>query len=46
VSAVLSEIIAEAAQMEARDRVFKEFGAGVELTERNVERWLKKLGAT
>jgi hypothetical protein len=45
VSAVLSEIVAEAAQMEARDRVFKEFGDGVELSERSIDRWLKKLGA-
>jgi predicted transcriptional regulator len=45
VSAVLSEIVAEAAQMEARDRVLKELGDGVVISEREVERWLKKLGA-
>jgi tRNA1(Val) A37 N6-methylase TrmN6 len=45
VSAVLSEIVAEAAQMEARDRALAELGANVEISERDVERWLRKLGA-
>jgi vacuolar-type H+-ATPase subunit E/Vma4 len=45
VSSVLSEIVVEAAQLEARDRVLEELGAGIEIPEREVERWLKKLGA-
>jgi hypothetical protein len=44
-SSVLSEIVVEAAQLEARDRALAELGAGVEIPEREVERWLKKLGA-
>lgn len=44
-SSVLSEIIAEAAQQEARERVLDELGAGVDIPEREVQRWLKKLGA-
>lgn len=44
-SAVLSEIVAEAARQDARDRVLDELGAGVEIPEREVRRWLKKLGA-
>lgn len=44
-SAVLSEIVVEAAQQEARDRLLEELGAGVEIPEREVKRWLKKLGA-
>jgi vacuolar-type H+-ATPase subunit E/Vma4 len=44
-SSVLSEIVVEAAQLEARDRVLEELGAGIEIPEREVERWLKKLGA-
>jgi hypothetical protein len=44
-SAVLSEIVAEAAQQEARDRVLEELGAGTEIPVREVDRWLKKLGA-
>jgi vacuolar-type H+-ATPase subunit E/Vma4 len=44
-SSVLSEIVVEAAQLEARDRVLEELGAGMEIPEREVERWLKKLGA-
>jgi transposase len=45
-SSVLSEIVVEAAQLEARDRALSELGAGVEISEREVERWLKRLGAT
>ncbi|HEU4620575.1 MAG TPA: hypothetical protein VFV10_21275 [Gammaproteobacteria bacterium] len=44
-SAVLSDLVLEAAQQEARDRALAELGTGVEISEREVERWLKKLGA-
>lgn len=44
-SAVLSDLVAEAARQEARDRALEEFGAGVEVSEKEVERWLRKLGA-
>lgn len=44
-SSVLSEIVVEAAQLEARDRALSELGADVEISEREVERWLKRLGA-
>lgn len=44
-SAVLSEIVAEAARQDARDRALRELGEGVEIPEREVQRWLKKLGA-
>ena len=44
-SAVLSEIVVEAARQDARDRALEELGNGVEITEREVQRWLKKLGA-
>jgi hypothetical protein len=44
-SAFLSELVLEAAQQEARARVLAELGAGVEISEREVQRWLKKLGA-
>lgn len=44
-SAVLSELVAEAARQDARDRALEELGAGVEISERAVHRWLKKLGA-
>jgi hypothetical protein len=44
-SAVLSDLVAEAARQEARDRALDELGAGVEISEREVQRWLKKLGA-
>jgi hypothetical protein len=42
-SAVLSEIVMEAARQDARDRALEELGNGVEITEREVQRWLKKL---
>ena len=44
-SAVLSELVAEAARLDALDRALEEFGEGVDIPERDVERWLKKLGA-
>lgn len=44
-SAVLSEIVAETARQDARDRALEELGEGVEISEREVQRWLKKLGA-
>jgi hypothetical protein len=44
-SSVLSDLIAEAAQQEARDRVLGEFGADAAIPEREVKRWLRKLGA-
>jgi hypothetical protein len=45
-SSVLSELIVQAAQQEARDRVLETLGAGVEVPEREVARWLRKLGAS
>ena len=44
-SSVLSEIIVEAAQQDARDRVLDELGSSAAIQERDVQRWLKKLGA-
>jgi hypothetical protein len=44
-SALLSELVNEAARQEARDRVLERQGSGVEISEREVERWLRKLGA-
>ena len=44
-SAVLSDIVAEAARQDARERALSELGSGVEILEREVQRWLKKLGA-
>jgi hypothetical protein len=44
-SAVLSDLVAEAARQDARDRALEELGEGVEIPEREVQRWLKKLGA-
>jgi predicted transcriptional regulator len=44
-SAVLSELVVEAAQQDARERVLDELAAGQEIPEREVQRWLKKLGA-
>ena len=44
-SSVLSELIAEAAQQDARDRVLATLGDGVTIDERDVQHWLKKLGA-
>jgi len=45
-SAVLSDLVIEAAQQDARDRVLAELAAGEEIPQREVQRWLKKLGAT
>ena len=45
-SSVLSELVTEAARQEARDRALQELGAGVEIPESEIHRWLKKLGAT
>jgi hypothetical protein len=44
-SAVLSDLVVETAQLEASDRALEELGAGVEVSDREVKRWLKKLGA-
>jgi len=44
-SAVLSDLVTEAARQDARDRALQELGEGVEIPEREVQRWLKKLGA-
>lgn len=44
-SSVLSDLIAQAAQLEARDRVLETLGDGVEIDDRDVLQWLKKLGA-
>jgi hypothetical protein len=44
-SSVLSEIVAEAAQMEARYHALAELGEGVHIDDRDMARWLKKLGA-
>lgn len=44
-SSVLSELVVEAARQDARERALEELGAGVDIPEREVQRWLKKLGA-
>lgn len=44
-SAVLSDLVLEAAQQDARDRALAELGEGIDVPEREVQRWLKKLGA-
>jgi len=44
-SSVLSELVLEAARQDARDRLLSELGAGIDISERAVNRWLKKLGA-
>jgi len=44
-SAVLSELVVEAARQEARDRALESLGQNVEIPDRVVNRWLKKLGA-
>ena len=43
-SAVLSDIVIDAAQQEARDRALAELGEGVEIREADVRRWQKALG--
>ena len=45
-SSVLSELVLDAAQQDARDRALAELGAGVDVSDREVQRWLRKLGAT
>lgn len=45
-SSILSDLVAEAARQDARDRIVEELGAGVEISEQDVKRWLKKLGAS
>ena len=45
VSSVLSDIVTEAARMEAIDRVLAELDDGTEIPSKEVEKWLKKLGA-
>jgi hypothetical protein len=44
-SSVLSDIVASAAEQDARERVLDELGSEVEIPEAEVQRWLKKLGA-
>ncbi|HQP36751.1 MAG TPA: hypothetical protein PLI95_16310 [Polyangiaceae bacterium] len=44
-SSVLSELITEAARQDARQRVLDELGDGVEISDHDVQSWLKKLGA-
>jgi hypothetical protein len=44
-SAVLSDIVAEAARRDARDRALEELASGVEISDKEVRRWLRKLGA-
>ena len=44
-SAVLSDLVAEAARQDARDHALEELGSGVDISEKEVRRWLKKLGA-
>lgn len=42
----LDERATEAARQNARDRALQELGDGVEIPEREVQRWLKKLGVS
>ena len=44
-SAVLSDLVTEAARQDARERALEALGRGVQISERAVQRWLKKLGA-
>jgi predicted transcriptional regulator len=44
-SSILSDLVAEAARQDARDRLLEELAPGEEIPEREVQRWLKKLGA-
>jgi hypothetical protein len=44
-SSVLSELVVDAARQDARDRLLEELTAGAPISERDVQRWLKKLGA-
>jgi hypothetical protein len=45
-SAVLSDLVMQAAQQDARDRLLDELTQGQEIPEREIQRWLKKLGAS
>jgi len=44
-SSIISDLVIEAAQQDARERVLSELAAGQEIPEREVQRWLKRLGA-
>ena len=44
-SSVLSELVLDAARQDARERALSQLGAGVDISDREVNRWLKKLGA-
>src|SRR4051794_15346182 len=44
-SAVLTDLVAEAERQDARDRALEELGSGVDISDKDVRRWLKKLGA-
>jgi len=44
-SSIISDLVIEAAQQDARERVLSELTAGEQIPEREVQRWLKKLGA-
>jgi len=44
-SSIISDLVIEAAQQDARERVLTELAAGQEIPEREVQRWLKRLGA-
>jgi hypothetical protein len=44
-SAVLSELVVEAARQDALDRLIEDLAEGEPILEREVQRWLRKLGA-
>jgi len=44
-SAVLSDLVVEAARQDARDRVLADLAPDEEIPEREVQRWLQRLGA-
>ena len=44
-SSVISELVVEAAQQDARERVLEALGSDEPIPEREVTRWLKRLGA-
>ena len=44
-SAILSDLVRDAAVQDARDRALDELGSGIDISERQVQRWLRKLGA-
>lgn len=43
-SSLLSEIVLDASQQEARDRALAELGEGVEISEKEIVKWQKALG--